>query len=87
MAVKLIPAALRGWFSFRLQGWMKEPAAVEKQHVVDDDLAPLIERLDRIDSASAKMFIPQPSSHDYIDFRQFLHDLRDRVRHRLIQAD
>ncbi len=79
---KLIPAAMHGWFKFRLQGWLKELTAVEKEHVNDSDLAELCARLDRIDSASVRMFVPRSSAHDYIDFRQFLHDLRDRVESR-----
>lgn len=78
-AIKLVPAALKGWFQFRLQGWLKELAAVEKQHVGVKDHTELIERLNIIDSASVKMFVPRKAAHDYIDFRQFLHDLRERV--------
>jgi hypothetical protein len=25
------------------------------------------------------MFVPRSTVHDYIDFRQFLHDMRERV--------
>lgn len=78
--LKLVPAALQKWFQLRLQGWLKELAAVEKRHAGAHDREELMERLNRIDQASAAMFVPRTSSHDYIDFRQFLHDLRDRVQ-------
>jgi hypothetical protein len=33
-----------------------------------------------IDKSSARIFVPRSVVHDYIDFRRFLHDMRERVK-------
>ena len=53
--------------------------AVEKGHARGDDRTKLLAELDRIDVASAGMFVPRSIVQDYVDFRQFLHDMRERV--------
>ena len=43
------------------------------------DTAELLARLDELDRKTAGMFVPRSMVHDYIDDRQFLHDMRERV--------
>jgi hypothetical protein len=54
--------------------------AVEKAWAAGVDSQTLLADLDRIDRGTATMFVPRSIVHDYIDFRQFLHDMRERVR-------
>jgi TRAP-type uncharacterized transport system substrate-binding protein len=77
--LKVVPLALRVVGNFRLRRLLKQLEAVEKAHAAGADRATLVADLDRIDRASAKMFAPMSIVHDYIDFRQFLHDMRERV--------
>ena len=79
MVLKFVPVGLRIWGGFRLKGLFKQLEAVEKGQAAGDDLSKLVADLDRIDRASAAMFVPRSTVHDYIDFRQFLHDMRERV--------
>ena len=80
LLLKLFPTGMRIWCGFRIKRYFKELVAVEKGHAAGDDVPKLVDTLDRIDKASATMFIPVSTVHDYIDFRQFLHDLRERVK-------
>ncbi|MCP3981451.1 MAG: hypothetical protein GY716_19300 [bacterium] len=77
--LKLLPTGLRIWGQLRLIGLLKRLEAVEKAHAAGADRAKLLAELDTLDRASATMFVPRPVVHDYIDFRQFLHDMRERV--------
>jgi TRAP-type uncharacterized transport system substrate-binding protein len=77
--LKIVPTGLRVWGGLRLKGLLKSLEAVEKGHAACADRSKLLADLDRIDLASAKMFVPRSTVHDYIDFRQFLHDMRERV--------
>jgi hypothetical protein len=80
--LKLAPVALRIFGSARLVGLLKGLEAVEKAHAAGADRSKLLADLDRIDEKSAKMFVPRSTVHDYIDFRQFVHDMRERVQRR-----
>jgi hypothetical protein len=77
--LKFVPAGLRIWGRLRLRGLLKQLEAVEKGHAAGDDASKLLADLARIDRVSATMFVPLSTAHDYIDFRQFLHDMRERV--------
>jgi len=77
--LKLVPTGLRVWGGLRLKGWFKQLAEIEKGHAAGDDRSQLLADLDQIDRASAKTFVPRSAVHDYVDFRQFLHDMRERV--------
>ena len=57
----------------------KRLATVEQGSASGVDRSVLLTELERIDEKSAKMFVPRSKVHDYIDFRQFLHDMRERV--------
>ena len=77
--VKLAPAALRIWGNMRLVALFKQLEEVEKAHAAGSDRSELLDRLDHVDEKSASMFVTRSTVHDYIDFRQFLHDMRERV--------
>lgn len=79
MLLKLAPATLRVYGSMRLVGLLEQLESVEKADAAGGDRSKLLADLDRIDEKSAKMFVPRSKVHDYIDFRQFLHDMRERV--------
>jgi TRAP-type uncharacterized transport system substrate-binding protein len=78
--LRIIPVGLRVWGGLRLKGWLKQLEAVEKGQAAGEDPVGLLTDLDRLDQASAKVFVPRSVIHDYIDFRQFLHDMRERVK-------
>jgi len=77
--LKAAPVGLRIWGGLRLTGLLKRLEAVEKGHAAGVDRSKLLADLDRLDHASARMLVPRAVVHDYIDFRQFLHDMRERV--------
>jgi hypothetical protein len=76
---KTVPVILRVWWQVRLIGLLKRLEKVEKAHAMGGDRSKLLADLDLMDQKSAKMFVPRSSAHDFIDFRQFLHDMRERV--------
>jgi hypothetical protein len=77
--LKVVPTGLRITGGLRLKRLLKDLESVEKGHAAGADRVQLLADLDRIDRASAGMFVPRSIVHDYIDFRQFLHDMRERV--------
>ena len=77
--LKIVPVGLRKWCAFRLRRLFKQLEVVEKGNAAGEDTAKLLAQLDGIDQASAKMFMSRSNLHDYIDLRQFLHDMRERV--------
>ena len=79
LAIKVVPVALKLWSRITLQKILKRLEAVEKADAGGADPGELVEELDRIDADSATIFVPRSSVHDYVDIRQFLHDMRDRI--------
>ncbi len=77
--IKIVPTALKIWSNIQLVGQLKGLEAVEKAHAAGGDREQLLADLDLIDQKSAKMFVARSIVHDYIDFRQFLHDMRERI--------
>ena len=77
--IKILPLILIIWGNIHLVGLLKRLEAVEKAHAAGGDRKQLLADLDLIDQKSAKLFVPRSTVHDYIDFRQFLHDMRERV--------
>ena len=71
--------ALSRLLPYKTERLVKQLEAVEKGHTAGHDRARLLGDLDRLDRASATMFVPRSIVQDYIDFRQFLHDMRERV--------
>jgi len=78
--VKIAPMVLKIWGQLRLGVFLKGLEAVEKEHAAGTVRSKLIAELDLIDQKSITMFVPRSIVHDYIDFRQFLHDMRERVK-------
>jgi len=77
--VKIVPLLLKIWISITLTGFFKRLEEVEKSHAAGGDRPTLLAELDALDRASATIFVPRSSLPKYIDFRQFLHDMRERV--------
>jgi hypothetical protein len=77
--IKIAPMILKVWCNMQLVGLFKRLQAVEKANAAGGDRSQLLGDLDLIDEKSAKMFVARSIVHDYIDFRQFLHDMRERV--------
>ena len=57
----------------------KKLETIEKAHAAGRNPSQLIAELDLIDQKSAQLFVTRSTVHDYVDFRQFLHDMRERV--------
>jgi len=76
---KVVPLFLKTWTAIRLTGFFKRLERVEKSHAAAGDRSQLIAELDALDRDSATIFVPRSSLPIYIDFRQFLHDMRERV--------
>lgn len=77
--LKLVTTGVRAWSGFKLKRMFKTLEAVEKGHAAGRDCAKLLGDLDVLDRDSAAMFVPMSTVQDYVDFRQFLHDMRERV--------
>ena len=77
--VKIFPVFVKIWISIKLTGFFKRLEKVEKAHAAGEDRSPLLAELDALDRDSATIFVPRTSLPAYIDFRQFLHDMRERV--------
>jgi TRAP-type uncharacterized transport system substrate-binding protein len=77
--IKIVPVVLKTAGNIQLIGLFKKLEAVEKGHASGKDQKELLADLDLIDKKSANLFIPRSIVQDYIDFRQFLHDMRERV--------
>jgi hypothetical protein len=77
--VKIVPLFLKIWISIKLTGFFKRLEEVEKSHAAGGDRPTLLAELAALDHASATIFVPRSSLPNYIDFRQFLHDMRERI--------
>ncbi len=77
--LKVVPLGLRVWGQLRLTGLFKRLESVEKRNAAGVDRDRLLSELDQIDQVSARMFVPRAIVQDYVDFRQFVHDMRERV--------
>ena len=79
--VKILPALTRANFTLHLNRAYRVMAEVEKAAAgPGPDRAALLARLGEIDRASLGVPVPRASGAEYMDFRQFLHDLRGRVK-------
>jgi TRAP-type uncharacterized transport system substrate-binding protein len=77
--VKVLPVVLKAWVTIRLSRLYKQLEAVEKADAARRPRTELLTMLQEIDDASAGIFVPRTKLPEYIDFRQFLHDMRDRI--------
>ena len=80
LLVKIVPVFIKIWISIKLTGFFKRLEKVEKANAAGEDSSRLLAELDAVDRASATIFVPRSSLPSYIDFRQFLHDMRERVK-------
>lgn len=80
LLVKVLPGLTKANFTLRLNRAYREMGEVEKAAGEPGaDRAALLARLDEVDRASLPLPVPWRLGAEYIDFRQFLHDLRSRV--------
>lgn len=77
--IKFLPVVLKIWITVRLAVLYKRLVSVEKADAGGDDRADLLAQLQEIDDASSGIFVPRSKLAEYIDFRQFIHDMRDRI--------
>ena len=80
--IKTVPLLLKLRATITLMGYLKRLESVEKACAAGGDSSELLTRLNELDRVSAKMVVPRSRVHDYIDFRQFLHDMRERVKNK-----
>jgi ABC-type amino acid transport substrate-binding protein len=79
LLLKLVPMGLKIFSSIKLTGMLKQLESVEKAHAAGADPTELLAQLDELDRKTAEIFVSRSMVHDYIDDRQFLHDMRERV--------
>ena len=77
--LKLVPLGLKIWSRIQLVGMLKQLESVEKAHAAGSDPTELLVQLNELDKKTAGLFVPRSMVHDYIDDRQFLHDMRERL--------
>jgi len=77
--IKVVPAVARIRAGIGMQRLLQDLAVVEKRAAGGEDPAQLLPELERVDRASATLFVPRSVTKDYLDLRQALHDLRERV--------
>ena len=79
--VKVLPELMKANFALRLNRAYRTMAEVEKAAAgAGPDRAALLARIDEVDRASLTVPVPRRLGQEYMDFRQFLHDLRTRVK-------
>ena len=79
LLLKVCPVCLKMWSSFRIRRMFKRLETVEKRHAAGDDASILLAELDQIAQDSATMFVSISTCQDFVDLRQFVHDMRERV--------
>jgi TRAP-type uncharacterized transport system substrate-binding protein len=78
--VKVLPMLVKANFTLHLNRAYRAMGEVEKASAGPGaDRAALLGRLDEIDRASLGVPVPRRQGQEYMDFRQFLYDLRARV--------
>jgi TRAP transporter TAXI family solute receptor len=76
---KSVPALIRMRYSIQIQGLYRRLEAVEKSLSAEADRQLLVKELDDLERASAKMSVPRSNIAPYFEFRQNIHDARQRV--------
>lgn len=79
LLVKILPALLRTVVSIRLTKGFKRLESLEKETASGGDREETLDKLNQLDRDTATMFVPRSKVQDYVDFRQFIHDMRDRL--------
>jgi hypothetical protein len=76
----LVPRLLAMRLERQLQGAYRDMQEIEKQLVAGGDRQAMLAELDELDKSTAKICVLLKSGHsDWLEMRQFLHDLRERV--------
>ena len=77
---KILPWLTKTYFTVHLNRTYRAMAALERSATAPGaDRAALLAQLAEIDQASLGVPVPRRMGQEYMDFRQFLHDLRGRV--------
>jgi TRAP-type uncharacterized transport system substrate-binding protein len=76
---KLLPIAIQARFKIQSLGFYKELAVLEKAAAEGEAIAEVLSRLDEIDRRSAAIAIPRPCLTPFLELRQCLHDMRERL--------
>jgi TRAP-type uncharacterized transport system substrate-binding protein len=76
---KLLPVAIQARFKIQSMGFYKRLALLEKAAAEGGELAGILARLDEIDRESAAMAVPRPCLTPFLELRQYLHDMRERL--------
>jgi TRAP-type uncharacterized transport system substrate-binding protein len=78
--LKVLPWLTKTYFTLHLGRAYRAMAALENSLMAPGaDRAALLARLAEIDQASLGVPVPRRMGQEYMDFRQFLHDLRSRL--------
>jgi uncharacterized protein len=79
LLIKTVPVGMKIWGRFHLMSMLKVLEFVEKGQAAGADPKELLDKLDELDRRTATIFVPRSTLHDYIDIRQFMHDMRERI--------
>ena len=75
---KAVPGMIRFRFNVQLQRLYRRLERVEKRSA-EVDVETVLDELDAIESASSRLKVPRTQDAPYFEFRQNVHDVRDRV--------
>jgi len=78
--IKTLPAFVKLRFSIQLQHLYRRLEAVEKALKEDKKAAEVLKEFDTLERISAKFRVPRSQIGPYFEFRQNIHDVRERVR-------
>ena len=77
---KLLPILIQARFKLQSQLYYKRLARLEKDAAEGEDHASVLARLDAIDRESAALAVPRPCLTPFLELRQYLHDMRERLK-------
>ncbi|MCU0232026.1 MAG: hypothetical protein MUC67_11750, partial [Acidobacteria bacterium] len=78
--LKILPWLTKTYFTVHLNRAYRAMGALERSATAPGaDRTALLAQLAEIDEASLGVPVPRRMGQEYMDFRQFLHDLRERV--------
>ncbi|MBW2419377.1 MAG: ABC transporter substrate-binding protein [Deltaproteobacteria bacterium] len=76
---KLLPIVIQARFKIQSLGFYKRLTLLEKAAAEGEDLAGILTRLDDIDRESAAIAVPRPCLTPFLELRQYIHDMRERL--------
>ena len=79
LLLKLVPMVLKAIGKLRLVGLYRQLEQIDRSSVAGESPAVLMADLDRLNATTATMIVPRALAPDYVNFRQALYDLRERV--------